>query len=53
MFEAELEVELGYAKGDRKNKQTDNQRNGYTSKKVKIQFGEMQIEVARDRKGEF
>ncbi|SHH74854.1 Transposase (or an inactivated derivative) [Caloranaerobacter azorensis DSM 13643] len=53
MLEAELEVELGYAKGDRKNKQTDNRRNGYTDKKVKTQFGEMQIEVPRDRNGEF
>nr|WP_242945592.1 transposase [Caloranaerobacter azorensis] len=32
-----------------KNKQTDNRRNGYTDKKVKTQFEEMQIEVPRDR----
>lgn len=53
MLEAELEVELGYAKGDKKNKQTDNRRNGYSEKTVKTQFGEMPIEVPRDRNGEF
>ena len=53
MLEAELEVELGYSKGDRKNKQIDNRRNGYTEKTVKTQFGEMKIEVPRDRNGEF
>lgn len=53
MLEAELEVELGYSKGDKKNKQTDNRRNGYTDKTVKIQFGEMPIEVPRDRNSTF
>jgi len=53
MFEAELDVELGYAKRDKKNKQTDNRRNGYSEKTVKTQFGEMPIEVPRDRNGEF
>lgn len=53
MLEAELEMQLGYAKGDKRNKQTDNRRNGYTDKTVKTQFGEMPIEVPRDRNGEF
>lgn len=53
MLEAELEAELGYSKGDRKNKQTDNRRNGYSEKTVKTQFGEMKLEVPRDRNGEF
>ncbi len=53
MLEAELEIELGYSKGDKKNKQTDNRRNGYTQKTVKTQFGELPIEVPRDRDGEF
>ncbi len=53
MLEAELEQELGYCKRDRKNKQTDNRRNGYTEKTVKTQFGEMKIDVPRDRNGEF
>lgn len=53
MLEAELEVELGYSKVDKKNKQTDNRRNGYTDKTVKTQFGEMTIEVPRDRNSSF
>lgn len=53
MLEAELEQELGYCKRDRKNKQTDNRRNGYTEKTVKTQFREMKIDVPRDRDGEF
>lgn len=53
MLEAELEVELGYSKGDKKNKQTDNRRNGYTDKTVKTQFGEIPLEVPRDRNGSF
>ena len=53
MLEAELEVELGYSKGDKKNKRTDNRRNGYTEKTVKTQFGELLVEVPRDRNGDF
>jgi len=53
MLEAELEIELGYAKKDKKNKQIDNRYNGYTEKTVKTQFGEMLIEIPRDRNGEF
>lgn len=53
MLETELETELGYSKGDRENKQTDNRRNGYTEKTIKTQFGETKLEVSRDRNGEF
>lgn len=53
MLEAELEVELGYSKGDKKNKITDNRRNGYSGKTVKTRFGELPIEVPRDRNGDF
>lgn len=35
MLEAELDVELGYSKGDKKSKQTNNRRNGYTEKTIK------------------
>ncbi len=34
-------------------KQTNNRKNVYTDKKVKTQFGEIQIEVSRDRNGGF
>lgn len=53
MLEVELDSKLGYSKGDRQNKQTDNRRNGYTEKTVKTQYGEMKLEVPRDRNGEF
>ncbi|MTI65355.1 MAG: IS256 family transposase [Firmicutes bacterium] len=53
MLEAELDVELGYSKGDKKNKYTDNRRNGHSDKNVKTKFGEMDLKIPRDRKGEF
>lgn len=52
-LDAELEQELGYSKYDYKNKKTDNSRNGYTSKQVQGSFGETEINVPRDRAGEF
>ncbi|MFR9707927.1 IS256 family transposase [Paenibacillus sp. MB22_1] len=53
MLEAELETELGYAKHDVKNKKTSNSRNGHSSKTVTSEYGEIEIEVPRDRLGEF
>lgn len=52
-LDAELESELGYSKYDYKNKNTDNSRNGYSTKKIQGSFGEPEIEVPRDRKGDF
>ena len=52
-LDAELENELGYSKYDYKNKQTDNSRNGYSSKTVQSSMGEMEIQVPRDRNSEF
>ena len=52
-LDAELENELGYSKYDYKNKQTDNSRNGYSSKTVQSNMGEMEIQVPRDRNSEF
>lgn len=52
-LEGELEEELGYTKYDYRNKTTDNSRNGHSSKKVKSSFGEIDLEVPRDRKGEY
>ncbi len=51
ILEAELDAQLGYEKRDRKNKNTDNRRNGHTEKKVKTKFGDMEIEVSRDKNG--
>jgi len=53
ILEAELETNLGYSKYDVKNKETDNARNCYSKKTVKTKFGEMEIDVPRDRNGEF
>ena len=52
-LEAELEEELGYSKYDYKNKDTDNSRNGHSSKRLRTSFGEVDVSVPRDRKGEF
>ena len=52
-LEAELDEELGYSKYDYKNKETDNSRNGHSSKRLCTSFGEVDVSVPRDRKGEF
>lgn len=53
MLEAELETDLGYAKHDTKNKRTTNSRNGYSKKTVRSEYGDVDIQVPRDRDGEF
>jgi len=49
MLECELTDHLGYEKHDYSEKKTSNSRNGYTSKTVKSDFGEMELKVPRDR----
>ena len=44
---------LGYSKHDTDHKQTTNTRNGYSSKTVKGDHGEVEIEVPRDRDSSF
>ena len=44
---------LGYDKGSKAVKETDNRRNGYSDKKVKSSFGELLLSVPRDRADEF
>jgi len=53
ILEAELDHELGYSRYDYKNKSTSNSRNGHSSKKVKSNYGKLDIQVHRDREGEF
>jgi transposase-like protein len=53
MLEAEMDDSLGYAKNDDKNKNTTNRRNGHSQKKVRSQYGEIDLDVPRDREGEF
>ena len=50
-LEAELEEFLGYSKYKRSN--NDNYRNGYLTKTVKTDVGEVEIKTPRDRKGDF
>ena len=52
-LDAELSEEFGYSKYDYKNKETDNSRNGHSSKKLRTSFGTVDVSVPRDRKGEF
>ena len=44
---------LGYSKYDYKNKETDDSRNGYSKKTVVSSLGEIDLDIPRDRKGEF
>ncbi len=52
-LDGEMEEELGYSKYDFRNKETDNSRNGYNSKTLHTSYGEMELDVPRDRNGEF
>lgn len=53
MLEAEMDQSLGYSKYDYKNKETDNSRNGFSKKTVVSSMGEIDLDIPRDRKGEF
>lgn len=52
-LDAELDDELGYSRYDYRNKDTDNSRNGHSSKTLRTSFGDVEVSVPRDRKGEF
>ena len=52
MLEAELDTTLGYEKNDVQNKRTSNRRNGHSTKTVRSEFGEIDIQIPRDREGE-
>ena len=48
-----MDEELGYSKYDYRNKETDNSRNGHSQKIMHTSYGDMEIDIPRDRKGEF
>ena len=52
-LEGELEEELGYSKYDYRNKETDNSRNGHSEKTVRSSFGDIELSVPHDRKGDY
>jgi putative transposase len=53
MLENEMNNHLGYDKGSKAVKATENRRNGYSDKKVRSSFGELLLSVPRDREDEF
>ena len=53
MLEAEMDQNLGYEKHDDSNKQTENRRNGHSKKTVRSEYGDITLDVPRDRDGEF
>ncbi len=52
-LEAELDDELGYGRYDYRHKDTDNSRNGHSSKTLCTNFGDVEVSIPRNRKGEF
>ncbi|MBI4808485.1 MAG: IS256 family transposase [Nitrosomonadales bacterium] len=52
-LDAEMEAHLGHAKNDTVTNPAGNTRNGKSSKKLKGEFGELPIEIPRDRNGSF
>lgn len=52
-LDGELDEELGYSKYDYRNKGTDNSRNGYSRKTMHTSYGDMELDIPRDRNGEY
>jgi putative transposase len=52
-LEAEMEGHLGREKYERIDGTDKNYRNGYSNKSIKSSFGEVQVDIPRDRKAEF
>jgi hypothetical protein len=53
MLKAELDEELGYAKNSQQPKTTGNRRNGSYPKTVQSNIGEIEVNIPRDRDGEY
>ena len=58
VMEGELDAQLGYEKSERSAKDAEktvskNYRNGYSQKTIKLQLGEVQVKIPRDRSGEY
>lgn len=49
-LEAELDDEFGYGRYDYRNKNTDNSRNGHSSKTLRTSYDDVEVAVPRDRK---
>lgn len=44
---------IGYTRNNKQDVDSENKRNGYYPKTVKSQYGEFQVDIPRDRAGEF
>lgn len=53
MLEAEMDAHLGYSKYDPSGIHSGNNRNGKTTKKVRTNGGEVDLEIPRDRESNF
>lgn len=53
VLDEELDEELGYSKYDYRNNDTDNSRNGHSSKTMHTSYGDMEVAIPRDRNGDF
>ncbi len=53
MLGEELTEYLGYEKHERTQEEKNNSRNGYTEKRVGMKLGEAEIQVPRDRNGDY
>lgn len=53
LLEAEMDASIGYTKNNKSDVTSENKRNGYSPKTVKSQYGEFQVDIPRDRAGEF
>lgn len=49
-LDEEMNEELGYSRYDYRNKETDNSRNGHSQKTMHTSYGDMEIDIPRDRK---
>lgn len=52
-LEAEMDATLGYQKHNVSEKQGTNSRNGHSKKTIKTELGNIELDIPRDRNGEF
>ena len=53
ILETEIEHEPGYAKNSVSEKNTSNSRNGYSKKTVRSEYGNINLDIPKDRNAEF
>jgi transposase-like protein len=53
VFEAEMDEHLGYKKNSTEGDNSGNSRNGYSGKTLKTRFGNVEVDIPRDRNSEF